>query len=829
MAGARLGFLGGAPALMRGCLQLKAALTRLNTNLVSQRGALAALRDSGYRDARGQRSLRTSPTSSRPWPGSTGSTSPSAPRRGLACALELSPEGPTAQELMVALFARRVAVYPGDGLGEQRAATTVRLNLSAPTTAMEHLRGALGAALDEAASGPLARSRWLALLDGKGTARAARARRPRAARPMTVEQLMAEHGSPLWLVDLDRVRARLREFRAAWTQAWPETEVAYSYKTNRLPAILRALAAEGAGHEVVCEAEYAMARDAIGADGSRRDRQRPGQVRRAARARGGRRRPGHRRLGARARARGAGRRGARRACASRCRASASSPTRFGIAPARVPAAAARARALGLDLEALSAHLVSTGFERPLAGAARLGAAITVHGRPPPAGHAQAAARLAGLAVTASASQRSTSAAASRRRRPWRRTPRPWPAPCAPAASRGRLILEPGRALVTDAVDARVHAWSAIKRAGRRRPLRRRRRGHQPAAGGAVVVAADRDGRGRPTAPPTPALVTGPLCLNVDVLHPRRAAARARAPGSALLVRDAGAYQQAQSTRFGDLQPAVLAHDDGRWRLCRRRETLDDLLAGASTWPSPGQPRGGTDMTERLIVIGGGGAGTPPHHRQARQPGPEGVARTPSSRTSPTPRAGSRSCTGARSREFEDLFLSTVERYVDDGLDMRMETTVTDIDLDRGTVTARNTHEGFDKLIVVHRLRVGEARRARAPTSRACTTSRTSARRWSSTSSSTTMKRVVVIGATPLGVEMAGNLGQRGLAGRLHRRGPVGALARCSTPTWPSPSTSRWSKRGVTLHLGTTGRGLRRRRRPRARGRDLAGRARVRRR
>ena len=36
---------------MRGCLQLKAALTRLNTNLVSQRGALAALRDRAYRDS----------------------------------------------------------------------------------------------------------------------------------------------------------------------------------------------------------------------------------------------------------------------------------------------------------------------------------------------------------------------------------------------------------------------------------------------------------------------------------------------------------------------------------------------------------------------------------------------------------------------------------------------------------------------------------------------------------------------------------------------------------------------------------------------------------
>jgi hypothetical protein len=96
-----------------------------------------------------------------------------APRRGLACALELEPEGPTAQELMVALFARRVAVYPGDGLGEERAATTVRLNLSAPAAAMEDLRSALGDALDEAAAG-----RWRApvaeLLDGKGTARAAR-------------------------------------------------------------------------------------------------------------------------------------------------------------------------------------------------------------------------------------------------------------------------------------------------------------------------------------------------------------------------------------------------------------------------------------------------------------------------------------------------------------------------------------------------------------------------------------------------------------------------------------------------------------------------------
>ena len=74
---------------------------------------------------------------------------------------------------MVALFARRVAVYPGDGLGEERAATTLRLNLSAPRSAMEHLRGVLGDGARGGRVRALARARGQ-LLDGKGTPRAAR-------------------------------------------------------------------------------------------------------------------------------------------------------------------------------------------------------------------------------------------------------------------------------------------------------------------------------------------------------------------------------------------------------------------------------------------------------------------------------------------------------------------------------------------------------------------------------------------------------------------------------------------------------------------------------
>ena len=105
------------------------------------------------------------------------------------------------------------------------------------------------------------------------------------------------------------------------------------------------------------------------------------------------------------------------------------------------------------------------------------------------------------------------------------------------------------------------------------------------------------------------------------------------------------------------------------------------------------------MTERLIVIGGGGAGISAA-TTAKRVNPdlkvslytefEDIAYSP---------CGIPFVHGGEIPRFEDLFLSTVERYVADGLDMRMETVITDLDLDRGVVTARNQHEGFDKLIV----------------------------------------------------------------------------------------------------------------------------------
>ena len=126
MAAARIGALGGPPALLRACLQVKIATTRLNTNLLAQVGASAALLDDDWLSqgtAIVRRNLATleaaAPLVIRP-------------EYGFSCVVDCSEMGTTAQELTVALCKRKVAVYPGDGLGTVGATTTIRLNLSDP-------------------------------------------------------------------------------------------------------------------------------------------------------------------------------------------------------------------------------------------------------------------------------------------------------------------------------------------------------------------------------------------------------------------------------------------------------------------------------------------------------------------------------------------------------------------------------------------------------------------------------------------------------------------------------------------------------------------------
>jgi diaminopimelate decarboxylase len=395
---------------------------------------------------------------------------------------------------------------------------------------------------------------------------------------VSVLELIAEHGSPLWLCDVDRLRRNAGTFRRTWQWAWPDTAVAYSYKTNRTPAVLTALADEGCMAEVVCEAELALARE-LGTDAAgiivNGPAKTPALLAQAAAAGAlvladsAEELPrlaaaGVTRVGLRVAMDGVG----------------VGPRRFGIAPADVAAAAGRAVGLGLRLEALGVHRVSIGFAAPLRPEGGLAESVFSVWPRMPAMHVEAATLLCGLATQLAAQETPVAALDLGGGFP----AGPHLEECAAAVAdalraggfAGRLLLEPGRALVADAVDLAVSVVAVKRLSGGERCI--------VVDGGTNLVAGalfrwpSIEPLEMDAGEPTPALVTGPLCLNIDVLHPA-AELPPVGPGDLLRIRAVGAYHQSQSTQFGDLRPAVVAREAGAWRLAVRRETLDDLTAG----------------------------------------------------------------------------------------------------------------------------------------------------------------------------------------------------------------------------------------------------------
>jgi len=155
MAAVRIGFLAGDPALMRACLAAKIALVRLNTNLIAQYGALAALEQGDDYLHAGEAAARANLEHIRETVRMTpGLRIPVEPQYGFSMVIDVSGAAVSAQELCVALFKRRVAVYPGDGLGDVGATEYIRVNFSQPDLgAFERFRAALPEAIAEARSG----------------------------------------------------------------------------------------------------------------------------------------------------------------------------------------------------------------------------------------------------------------------------------------------------------------------------------------------------------------------------------------------------------------------------------------------------------------------------------------------------------------------------------------------------------------------------------------------------------------------------------------------------------------------------------------------------
>jgi diaminopimelate decarboxylase len=72
-------------------------------------------------------------------------------------------------------------------------------------------------------------------------------------------RLAKEHGTPLYVYDGDMVRDRFVEFRDAFKARYPKVKVCYAVKANSSLAVLKLLAREGAGADVVSGGEIYLA------------------------------------------------------------------------------------------------------------------------------------------------------------------------------------------------------------------------------------------------------------------------------------------------------------------------------------------------------------------------------------------------------------------------------------------------------------------------------------------------------------------------------------------------------------------------------------------
>ena len=71
-----------------------------------------------------------------------------------------------------------------------------------------------------------------------------------------VPELLAEYGSPLYVISEKTIREKYKKARHAFTTRYPKVQYAWSYKTNYLDAVCRIFHQEGSWAEVVSGFEY---------------------------------------------------------------------------------------------------------------------------------------------------------------------------------------------------------------------------------------------------------------------------------------------------------------------------------------------------------------------------------------------------------------------------------------------------------------------------------------------------------------------------------------------------------------------------------------------
>lgn len=363
----------------------------------------------------------------------------------------------------------------------------------------------------------------------------------------------ARWGTPLYVTDIDRASTNAR----AWTDALPGAFVAYAVKANPDPALLRRLAADGLGFEVVGPVELALARRAgvpperivvngVGqADADLHEALAIGAL-------------------VNAESLGAldallsgpeGRIGLRLNPALDADthphlATAAAEAKFGIALDEVPEALSRVQRAGRRLASIGAHIGSDIRD--------------------PAPFERLASLLGGLAKRAGVKRVDLGGGFAGEPPAWANAVRPHIDP-------HRLIVEPGRSVVADA------GWLLT------RVVRVQARGHLVADAGMtellrpMLYGASHPVRLLASGASLPDRETwtlsGPVCEAGDVLARGVDLGPVAGEGALLAIGRAGAYGLAMASNYnGRLRPAQVVIEGGELRLSRRRESLEDLIA-----------------------------------------------------------------------------------------------------------------------------------------------------------------------------------------------------------------------------------------------------------
>src|SRR5579875_2907478 len=202
---------------------------------------------------------------------------------------------------------------------------------------------------------------------------------------------------------------------------------------------------------------------------------------------------------------------------------------------------------------------------------------------------------------------------------------------------------------------------------------------------------------------------------------------------------------------------------------------------------------------RIIVIGGGAGGISAAST-ARGVNPEALVTlfTEYEDVAYSP-CGIPFVHGREIPDFKNLFLQTSEHYAEIGIDLRLQTTVTGIDLNKRTVNVGSQVFEWDRLVIATGF---EYEKPNIPgiDLEGIHYVKNIRRAMEFDKILDQIKRVVVVSATPLGIEMTGNLAHRGLETHLVDEG-AWLMSEVADPDIMQPVQKSLEEAGAKIHFG----------------------------